>query len=184
MPIMTPPALSTIAVIALIPLLAWRIHVRFRRASGRQRLSRYRGPITLALYALVIGAIALANLRFPLHLVAFAIALAVGGGLAEFALGRTRFEPTPAGLYYTPQGAIGIALALLFVARLAYRFIEVYAIDTAVPRSLGEFGRSPLTLGALGLMAGYYSWYMLGLVRWRHRVLRAKRERESREGDA
>lgn len=181
---MTPPTASTIATFALAPLLAWRIYVRFRRASGRQRLSRYRGPITLALYFLLVIAVAAANLRHPVHLLALAVALAVGGGLAMFALERSRFEPTPTGLYYTPHGPIGLSLAVLFVARLAYRFIEVYAIDTAAPRSFSEFARSPLTLGAFGLMAGYYFWYMLGLVRWRQRVLRAKREREAQRGGA
>ena len=176
---MTPPTASTLATIALVPLLAWRVIVRFRRASGRQRLSRYRGPITLTLYSLLVGAIALANLRDPLHLLAFAIALAVGGCLAAFALRRTRFEPTRTGLYYTPHGPIGICVAVLFLARLAYRFVEVYVIDTAAPRSFAEFAHSPLTLGAFGLLAGYYAWYMLGLMRWRYRVLRAKRAREA-----
>jgi len=180
----TTPTASTVATIALVPLLGWRIYVRFRRASGRQRLSRYRGPITLTVYALVMGADAVANLRYPLHLLAFAVALAIGGGLARFALDRTRFEPTTTGLYYTPHGPIGISLAVIFVARLAYRFIEVYGIDPAASRSLGEFSRSPLTLAAFGLMAGYYAWYTLGLVRWRRHVLRAKREREARPGPA
>jgi len=163
-----------------VPLLAWRVYVRFRRASGRQRLSRYRGPIVLTLYALIIGAITLANLRHPLHLLAFSVALAGGAGLAAFALKRTRFEPTPAGLYYTPHGPIGIALAVLFVARLAYRFVEVYVLDTSAARSFAEFAQSPLTLGAFGLIAGYYAWYMVGLARWRRRVLRAKHEREQK----
>jgi len=182
--IVTPPTASTVAAIALVPLLAWRVHARFRRASGRQRLSRYRAPISLTLYTLIVGAIALANLRQPPHLLAFAATLGAGAGLAAFALGRTRFEPTPAGLYYTPHGPLGIALALLFVARLAYRFVEVYAIDTAAARSFTEFAHSPLTLGAFGLMAGYHFWYMLGLLRWRRRVLRAKREREARRDGA
>lgn len=60
----------------------------------------------------------------------------------------------------------------------------MYAIDSAAPRSFAEFAHSPLTLGAFGLMAGYHAWYMLGLVRWRHRVLRAKREREAQRIDA
>ncbi|MDE2414307.1 MAG: hypothetical protein KGM60_06055 [Comamonadaceae bacterium] len=180
---MTPPAASTIATLALVPLLAWRVYVRFRRASGRQRLSRYRGPVTLALYFLLVLAVASANLRHPVHLLAFAGTLAIGSGLAAFALKRTQFEPTPAGLYYTPHGPIGLSLAVLFVARLAYRFIEVYAVDTAAPRSFAEFAQSPLTLGAFGLMAGYNAWYMLGLVRWRRRVLRAKQEREAQRGD-
>lgn len=180
---MTSPSATTLATIALVPLLGWRVYVRFRRATGRQRLSRYRGPITLTLYALLVGAIALANLGYPLQLLAFAVALAAGGGLAVFGLKRTQFEPTPKGLYYTPHGPLGMALAVLFVARLAYRVFEVYAIDTVAPRSFAEFARSPLTLGAFGLMAGYYAGYMLGLVRWRHRVLRAKREREARRND-
>lgn len=180
---MHPPATSAIATIALAPLLAWRIYVRFRRASGRQRLSRYRGPITLALYSLLVGAVALANLRHPFHLLAFTVSLVAGGGLAAFALERTRFEPAPTGLYYTPHGPIGLSLAALFVARLAYRFIEVYLIDTATPRSFAEFAHSPLTLGVFGLMAGYYLWYAVGLVRWRRRVLRAKRKREAGRSD-
>ena len=181
---MTPPTASTVFTLVLAPLLAWRVYARFRRASGRQRLSRYRGPITLTLYALLIGAVALANRAHPLHLLAFAAALALGAGLAAYALGQTRFEPTPTGLYYTPHGPIGITLAVLFVARLAYRFVEVYALDTAAQRSFAEFAHSPLTLGAFGLMAGYYAGYMLGLVRWRHRVLRAKRQREAAREDA
>lgn len=181
---MAPPAGSTIATVVLVPLFAWRIYVRFRRASGRQRLSSFRGPITLTLYSLIIAAITVANLRHPLHLLSFAASLVVGGRLAQFALKRTQFEPTPTGLYYTPHGPIGISLAVLLVARLAYRFIEVYALDTATSRSFGEFARSPLSLGAFGLMAGYYAWYMLGLVRWRRSVIRAKRERDARQDDA
>jgi hypothetical protein len=177
---MSPPTASTATTFALVPLIAWRIYVRFRRAAGRQRLSRYRGPVTLTLYALVVGAIVLANVRHPDHLLAFAVALAAGGALASWALKRTRFEPTPQGLFYYPHAPVGIALAVLFVARLAYRFIEVNFIDAAASHGAAEFATSPLTLGAFGLMAGYYSGYMVGLVRWRYRVLRAKREREAR----
>ena len=45
--------------------------------------------------------------------------------------------------------------------------------------SAADFVRSPLTLAVFGLLAGYYIAYAIGLVRWRYRVLRAKRERES-----
>jgi hypothetical protein len=174
---------STIVTFALVPLIAWRIYVRFRRATGRQRLSRYRGPITLTLYCLLLGTVTLANLRHPSHLAAFVLAVAAGGGFAAYALSRTKFEPTPKGLFYTPHGTIGVALALLFLVRLAYRLVEVYVIDPAAPRTTAEFAQNPLTVGAFGLLAGYYTWYMVGLVRWRHRVLRVKREREASNGD-
>ena len=37
-------------------------------------------------------------------------------------------------------------------------------------------------LAVFGVLAGYYIVYAIGLVRWRSRVLRAKRERESEPG--
>lgn len=172
---MTPPSASTLTTMSLMPLLAWRVWVRFRRASGRQRLSRYRGPIVLTLYPVLMAAVAYANRGQPVQLLGFALALASGAGLAHYALGQTRFEATPAGLYYTPHGPIGVSLALLFVARLAYRVVEVYVLHAAAPHGFAEFASSPLTLGSFGLMAGYSAWYVGGLVRWRHRVLRARR---------
>ena len=181
---MQPAVGSTVAIAALVPLILWRTYVRFRRASGRQRLSRYRGPISLTIYSLLIGLVALANLSYPTRLFAFAVALAAGAGLAAYALGRTHFEPTRKGLYYTPHSHIGLSLAVLFVVRMVYRLVEVYAAGTSQPGNFGEFAQSPLTIGAFGLMAGYYWWYMIGLVRWRRGVLRAKREREVGRGDA
>ena len=170
---------SSWMALALVPLVAWRVVVRFRRATGRQRLSRYRGPITLTLYGLLIGAVALANVHMPVRLLMFALALAAGAALASVALRGTTFEATPRGLFYTPHGPIGLSLAVLFVARLAYRVVQVTLIDLSTPHSAGEFARSPLTLLTFGLMAGYYTAYMLGLMRWRARVLRAKRLREA-----
>lgn len=176
---MTPPSASTLTTLVLVPLLAWRVVMRFRRAAGRQRLSRYRGPIVLTIYGLLVVSIALSNRHEPANLLAFALALAAGAGLARYAWSRTEFEPTPTGLYYTPHGPIGIALALLFVARLAYRLVDVYLLHPHTAHSFAEFAHSPLTLGVFGLMAGYYATYMLGLLRWRHRVLQAKARREA-----
>jgi hypothetical protein len=173
------PSASTLTAVALLPLLAWRVYVRFRRASGRQRLSRYRAPISLTLYTLLIGAVSFANMQRPVYLMVFAAALLAGACLARFALGRTQFEPTPGGLFYTPHGPIGISLAALFVARIVYRLVEIYLIDTAAPRSAAEFAQSPLTLAAFGLLAGYYVCYTAGLARWRYKVLQARKAREA-----
>ena len=87
-------------------------------------------------------------------------------------------------MFYTPNAHLGIALSLLFVARLAYRFVEVFVIAPAAPRSGAEFAQSPLTLAVFGLLAGYYISYAIGLVRWRARVFRAKWAREEGRGDA
>ena len=51
---MLAPAPSTIALLALLPLVAWRVYMRFRRMVGRQQLSRVRPWITLAIFSIVL----------------------------------------------------------------------------------------------------------------------------------
>jgi len=175
---------STVTLLVLVPLIVWRMYSRFRRMVGRQRLSRVRPWITLTIFPALILFIGLATLPHPQRLLWLAAGLFAGALLGVFGLGKTRFEPTPQGLFYTPNAHLGIALSLLFVARIAYRFIEIYAIDPTVPHGVDDFARSPLTLAVFGLLAGYYVAYAVGLVRWRFRVLRAKHEREAAQAIA
>ena len=143
---------------------------------GRQRLSKYRAPITLVIFSVLVVLVALPSLSHPDRLVWLLFALGVGFALGLFGLKRTGFEAIPRqGLFYTPNAPLGIALSLLFVARIAYRLYEVYVIDPTAPRSASEFVQSPLTVAVFGLLAGYYISYAVGLARWRARVLRAKR---------
>jgi hypothetical protein len=134
---------------------------------GRQRLSKVRPWITLTVFPLIVAMLALAGLAHPERLTLLAGGLAVGAVLAGYGLRRTKFEVTPQGYYYTPNAHLGIALSLLFVARIAYRFVEIYMLNPTVPRDMQEFGSSALTLGVFGLLAGYYVGYAIGLVRWR-----------------
>jgi hypothetical protein len=176
---MTPLNPSAVTLLVLVPLIVWRMYSRFRRMVGRQRLSRVRPWVTLTIFPALILFIGLATLSQPQRLLWLAAGLLAGALLGVFGLGKTHFEPTPQGLFYTPNAHLGIALSLLFVARIAYRLIEIYAIDPGVPQGMDDFARSPLTLVVFGLLAGYYVAYAVGLVRWRFRVLRAKREREA-----
>ena len=167
---MTSLSPSTITLLILIPLIAWRIYSRIRRMVGRQRLSKIRPWITLAVFPLITAMLALAALRHPERLTLLAGGLAVGMLLAVYGLRRTKFEVTPQGYYYTPNAHLGIALSLLFLARIAWRFVEIYMLNPDVPRNMQEFGSSALTLGVFGLLAGYYIGYAVGLVRWRRSV--------------
>ncbi|MES2047044.1 MAG: hypothetical protein V4447_01480 [Pseudomonadota bacterium] len=172
---------STITLLILLPLLAWRIYSRFKRMVGRQRLSKVRPWITLAIFPALILLLCAATWSHPERLWLMAAGLTCGGLLGVFGLRKTSFETSPQGLFYTPNAHLGIALTLLFVARIAYRMIEVLALDPQIPRGMGDFARSPLTLGVFGLLAGYYIAYAIGLLRWRYRVLAAKRLRESEQ---
>ena len=77
---------------------------------------------------------------------------------------------TPAGLFYTPNAHLGIALSLLLVLRIGYR-VAMLALNgqNFDPQSM-QLGTSPLTMAIFGTLAGYYVTYAIGLLRWRAQV--------------
>lgn len=178
---MNSPSPSTITLLVLIPLFAWRISRRFRRMVGPQRLSKVRLRVTLLIYPALLGLLGFAMRAHPEGLWWLAVGVGCGAWLGLFGLKKTRFEATPKGLFYTPHAHLGIALSLLFVARIVYRLFEVYVREPTTPHGMNELARSPLTLVVFGLLASYYITYAVGLVRWRGRVLRSKQRREARK---
>jgi hypothetical protein len=177
---MQAPGTATLVMLALVPLVLWRIYSRVRRLVGRQRLSRVRPWITLAVFPLLILLLAWFALPRPEPLAWLGGGLAGGALLALYGLRMTRFEPTPEGLFYTPNVHLGIALSLLFIGRVIYRIVEVALLGH--PNSGIGFVQSYVTLSIFGLLAGYYIAYAIGLVRWRFAVLRAKRQRDTSAG--
>lgn len=167
-------ATSSTAYAALAALVAWRVYVRFKRAVGRQRLTRYRAPVTLSIYAILVGTIVVAARAHPVMLVELAAFIAGGALLARHALSKTTFEATPGGLYYTPHQPLALALAVLFAARIGYRVVQVMLHHPDTVQSTGDFARSPVTLAAFGLLIGYNATYVIGLAAWRRRVLKAR----------
>jgi hypothetical protein len=167
-------------LLILIPLIAWRIYVRIRRAVGRQRLSKYRVWITVGIYTVILVAIGLGTREHPERLGWMVGGLALGIPLGVFSLKKTKFEPTREGLFYTPNAHLGIILSMLFVGRILYRIFAVYLVaTTAKPRDPSDFMGSAATVAIFGLLAGYYITYAIGLARWRYRVIRNKHEREA-----
>ena len=163
------PATSTLVSIALVPLLAWRIHARFKRLTGRQRLSPVRPWITLGLYGTIALLLCWAAVRAEVMPWALLAGLAAGAALSIHGLRVTTFDVSPAGIYYTPHTGLGIALSLLFVARIGYRVWEVYGAGTHQGVATADFFHSPLTLLVFGFLAGYYMAYAVGLLRFRAR---------------
>ena len=164
---MQTPAPAVIAFLVLLPLLAWRIYSRIQRIVGRQKLSRRRAWSTLTVFPVLIAALAYAAHANPQALVGLASGLAGGAVLAAYGLRLTRFEVTPEGMFYTPSAHLGIALSLLLVGRILYRLVEIYRSDPTISPAATSLALSPLTLAVVGLLAGYYMAYAIGLVRWR-----------------
>jgi hypothetical protein len=162
---------TTLPLLILVPLLMWRMYARFRRLVGRQLLRPVRPWLTLTIFPLLLlllGSVALAH---PERLALLLLGAAGGVALGVYGLRKTQFEPTPQGLFYTPNAHIGILVSMLFAARIAWRIIEI-ALTPMAARSPDEFARSPLTLAVFGLLAGYYVSYAIGLLRWRASVQR------------
>lgn len=176
---MPAPHPSTITLVILLPLIAWRMYARVRKLVGRQRLSKIRPWITLVIFPLILAALGFLAREHIDRLSYLLGGLVIGAGLAVYGLKKTLFEPTPQGLFYTPNAHLGIALSLLFFCRIVYRMLEVYVLNPVETHDPLSFAASPLTLIVFGVLASYYIGYAIGLLRWRFAVLRAKAEREA-----
>ena len=161
-----------LTVLLVVALVAWRVYARLRRVVGRQRLSVVRPWITVAVFPLVALLVLLTSVVHPMVGVALGAGAAVGIVLGIYGTRLTRFEATPAGLFYTPNAHLGIALSLLLVLRLGYRFVMLQLNSGNVDPQSMQLGSSPLTMAIFGTLAGYYVTYAIGLLRWRAHVSR------------
>jgi hypothetical protein len=161
-------SLTTLALIALVPLLVWRIYSRIKNQMTRQRsiVSRhYTGLIVFAAMILVPGT-ELGDR--PFQLAALAGGAIAGIALGSYGLRRTRYEDTPEGYFFTPPSRMGILIAMLLVARVIYLGIEIY-MNQGSNRPNPRFTDSPITMLCLGMTAAYFATFSAALMRWRQR---------------
>lgn len=155
-------------------ITAFFVYRRFRRNFGRQRVNRgalkFRVGLFLALSLLVVAPV----VRSAAGAASAAAGLAAGLAVAAWAAGRTRFEERDGNSYYTPHPYAGLAVSLLFLGRLVYRYAAELSVpappppadpSAALARSLNELSCSPATLLVFFLLAGYYVYYYLYLLR-------------------
>ncbi len=166
------PPHPSLAGIGIALFVAWRVYVRVRRMIGRQRLGRFRPWFTVCFFPLLILVLMLGALVHPVVALALVSGVAVGTGMGWYGLRRTLFEATPTGLFYTPHAPLGIAISVLFVARIVYRLVQGSMFTSTLAAPPADFARSPLTLVIFGTLAGYYVTYAIGLLRWRAQVTR------------
>ncbi len=159
-----------LGIAALVVFIAWRQVSRIRRMIGRQRLTRARPWITIVVFPLLAALVIAGSLANPMVGVGVLAGAALGIVLGLVGIRLTKFEATPAGLFYTPNAHLGIALSLVFVLRLGYRFAVIGMNGgPADPQSM-QMASNPLTMAIFGTLASYYVTYAIGLLRWRARV--------------
>jgi len=175
-PISTVPAvhLPATAIAALVVFIAWRVVVRIRRLVTRQPLRAWRPWSSLLLFPWVGLGLVVRLWGDPTGLAAELAGIAAGTALSVYALRRTRFEDTGAGLFYTHDPRVGIGLSLLVVSRVLYRLVQIWLHPAIMNEPPEAFLHRPVTLIILGTLVGYYSGYAVGLLRWRRSALRAR----------
>lgn len=164
----SPHALSLAIAVPVIVLLYYR---RIRRQFGRQPVHIKRMMIRIVILALVGALMLFGSLMNPMALAADLAGLVIGIALGWWGLRLTRFENENDGVHYIPHGFFGIAISVLLIARLVYRFVVLSPAmgQTAQQISYGGspfamYQRSPLTLALFGLLVGYYVAYYAGVL--------------------
>jgi hypothetical protein len=154
--------------LVLVPLVLWRVYSRIKRLTSRQRSRTWRHRTTLVFFPLLLLALcAMAVQTNPIALAGVAVGLPVGLVLGRISIGKARFEQVGDEFYFTPHAPIGMAVAVLFLGRMAWRGYQVFTRDPAATSQ--GFAASPLTLLTFGILAGYYIAFALGLLAWRKR---------------
>ena len=161
---------NLLPLLVFVPLVIWRMYSRIKRNIGRQTLGKWRPWFTLTLFPALVILISMSTMAQPVKLLAMAGGILAGAVLGVFGTKHTKFEHTSEGMFYTPNAHLGIALSVLLIGRIGYRFFQIYSMDPGATPNPGDFSSSPLTLGIFGLLAGYYMLYAVGLIRYRHRA--------------
>lgn len=158
-----------IVPVLVTALVLWTLYRRVRRNFGRQTVNSRRLYGRAAILG-VLGALLLSVLwRDPALVVTLLSGVACGAVLAYLGLRYTQFETTSEGRFYTPHAYIGLVILALFIGRLIFRILVLYAHPgRGVPTgsdSLAVYRQNPLTLALFGLLIGYYVLYNLGVLR-------------------
>lgn len=170
---MTPASPPTFVFFIIVPLIAWRIYKRVRRNIGQQKSRLWRHWAGTVLCPILLALFALAAMRSMDAEIALVGGIAAGLALGTWGLRLTRYAESGGNFYYTPNPYLGVGLSALLVARVLWRFYELYQLHGAMPPAASnDLARSPLTLLLLGLVFGYYTAYSFGLLRWRRRAAR------------
>jgi hypothetical protein len=147
---------SHMIMLAMSPLILWRIYKRVQRLTVRQQSRLWRHWFGVTFLPLALLAMGFFMAAHPPALASLIGGVAAGGALGWHALRRSGFERV--------GDAYFMLVAMIFIVRVLYRIFEMATLG---PQQTPSFGSSPLTMGIMGVVAGYYLVYASGLLRWR-----------------
>lgn len=161
---------KTITPLLIFALIAFSVYRRMRRTFGRQNVSAPRMWTRIVILTAVGALISYAAVRSASTLEALLGGVACGAALALLGLRHTQFDVTPEGHFYTPHTYIGLLVTGLFLGRLVYRYIVLFATGPAVSMQgppanpLAAYQNNPWTAAIFGVLFTYYILYYLGIL--------------------
>jgi len=158
-------------IAGLAVLLVYR---RFRRSFGRQPMRPVRMWIRIAVLILLGCSLLPSAFKSGQFLLAELAGAVAGIALGFWGARHTRYATYEGRLHYVPHTYTGVAVSLLFIGRMVYRIVEWYgengalggASDTAQGIAPPPMMKSPLTVGLIFVVVGYYVCYY-ALVLWK-----------------
>ncbi|WP_067621727.1 hypothetical protein [Alicyclobacillus acidiphilus] len=162
-----------VSIIIIIALVLFGMYRRVRRTVGFQYLVRGRLTTRVVIFSILAVVILAAGISNPLSYASDALGLVIGGVIAYVSARTTRFEMRNGRWGYMQHMWIGIGLIVLFIGRLAFRFIELsqQVGELQQQRGSGQNGVSaqsfsdPWTAGIFMLLVAYYIGYFTFLLR-------------------
>ena len=185
------PASSQIVPFLFAALVVWSIYRRLRRSFGKQRLRPVQMGIRIGLFLLIGGLLLPSVMHSSVYLASLESLLGgllAGVALAVWGASRTRYLREQGQLFYVPHTYTGLAVSLLFLGRLVYRFVQVYSLQSAAQGGAAaataagspnpgfaatSMVSTPLTLGLFYVLVGYYVCYF-SVVLWKSKHLTAE----------
>jgi hypothetical protein len=182
---------SQIVPFVFAALVVWSIYRRLRRSFGKQRLRPVQMGVRIGLFVLIGGLLLPSVIHSSVYLASLESLLGgllAGVALAVWGASRTRYLREQGQLFYVPHTYSGLAVSLLFIGRLVYRFVQVYSLQSAAQGggaaataaggpnpgfALASMVSTPLTLGLFYVLVGYYVCYY-SVVLWKSKHLTAE----------
>jgi hypothetical protein len=162
----SPQLLHYLPIVALMAFIVWR---RVSRSFGQQRIRRKAMIFRIVTFSVIGALLALAGFHKIELLEGLVGGVLIGALIGTVGLRLTRFETDPVkGDCYVPNPWIGALLTVLFLGRMAWRFMAMApAMHAAAQNDMSPFAgytSSPLTMLIVGLIVGYYIVYFTGLL--------------------
>lgn len=155
---------SDAILLAFSPLILWYVYKRVRRLTVRQKSRLWRHWCAVLFLSAALLAMFIMLIGEPAALAALLCGALAGVALGLVALRRTGFEQVGGEYFYTPYEPIGMVVAMIFIARVLYRIVEMATMGIGQGTA---FAGSPSTVGAMSLVAGHHLVCAAELLRWR-----------------